>query len=103
MMYVHKEYAKYTVLRGTSNNHEILANIISTGSEGIWRWRKMVPRVWHYSWRRVEVFSDGGGIGMVVIEIDYVYRSKCKSRYLFSCQYLDYISNALFSRVYFDG
>ena len=33
-----KEYGKYSVLRCTSNNHEIMANVISTGGEGVWRW-----------------------------------------------------------------
>ena len=37
VFYVRKEYGKYIVLRRTSNNHEIIANI-STCAEAVWRW-----------------------------------------------------------------
>ena len=40
---------------------------------------------------------------MVVVEIDYTYGLKCESRYLFSCRYLDNISDLLLSRVFFMG
>ena len=33
-MYVCTKYGKYIVLRRISNNHEIVANFISTGGEG---------------------------------------------------------------------
>ena len=31
------EYDKYTISRGASYNREIMANIMLTGSEGVWR------------------------------------------------------------------
>ena len=34
---IHNEYSKYTISSGTSNNYEIMANIISTGGNGVWR------------------------------------------------------------------
>ena len=40
---------------------------------------------------------------MEVVDIDYVYGLKCESRCLFSCRYLDNISEFLFSRVFCDG
>ena len=36
--YVRKGCGKYTILRLTSNNHGIVANIISTSGERVWRW-----------------------------------------------------------------
>ena len=39
----------------------------------------------------------------IVMEIDYVYRSKCESRCLFSCRHLDNISNFLFSKEFRNG
>ena len=74
-----KEYGKYTKLRYTSNNHEIMANLwLNFGYINMWwgflemdikvQCGKMILTVrwvwWGYSWRSVEVFSDRGGISM---------------------------------------
>ena len=67
------------------------------GAPGVW---------WDYSWRGVGVFSDGDGIGMVDgggRKRLCIYRSKCESSCLFSCQHSDSISDFLFSRVFCDG
>ena len=55
----HKEYGKYAVLRRTSNNHEIMANIISTGGE--------------VAWRRILRFNGGGAHGVMVIIVGNGY------------------------------
>ena len=64
-MYVCKEYDKYSVSRGTSNNHEIMVNIISTGGEGVWRWTwKFNGGKWYLRCGRCIVgflVADGGG------------------------------------------
>ena len=64
--------------------------------------------LWSYSWRSVGFFFffviDVVLVSrMVVVEIDYVYGSKCKSKCLFSHRHLDNISDLLFSRVFCDG
>ena len=106
------------VWRRISNNHENIAKIMSAGCRGtakwIWRfnggwwyvrcigcvvwWRKVVHAV-----RRVccgiicgGIFRSGDSISKMV---GYMYGSRC----MFSCLYLDRISDFLFIRVFCDG
>ena len=63
-----------SVLRGTSNDHEIMVNIISTGGDGVGDRKKGSAEenctygaagvLWDFSWRSVGAFNGGGGIGM---------------------------------------
>ena len=108
--------SKYTVLRGTSYNHEIMVNIISTDSWGFLtldikvQWKKMILIV---QWVCCGIFCKGVWRfwvvkvvlvwQMIVVEIDYEYGSKCAGRCLFSCRHLDNSSDFLLSRMFYDG